>query len=71
MSVSTPGNELLEIPRNVNPDLQKERDAATFKTRDVTDLLMGGAEKTDEKRAMGEYRTLFQWKPIGAMWITS
>ena len=38
----------------VNPDLQKERDSATFDSNQLTFVLDGGEDVTKHKRAVGK-----------------
>lgn len=38
----------------VNEDLQRERESGTFNTEELTNLLDGGKEKTQERRELGE-----------------
>ena len=40
---------------DVNPDLQKERDSATFVTEDMTHFLDGSPSKTEKRRNVGLY----------------
>ena len=44
---------LKDWKNDVNPDLQKERDTATFKTEELTRLLDGGVEKTQRRKELG------------------
>lgn len=45
-----------EIPSTVNPDLQKERNKATFNPTELTNLLDGGIEKTKQRKKIGKPR---------------
>lgn len=38
----------------VNVDLQKERDQCTFDVEELTNIIDGGVEKTDERRKRGK-----------------
>lgn len=38
----------------VNVDLQRERDACTFNTAELTNWIDGGVEKTEERRKRGK-----------------
>ena len=39
----------------INPDLQKERNAATFNPEEFTLLWYGGEEKLQSKKALGKF----------------
>lgn len=39
--------------RKINPDLQRERDNCTFDVTELTYLIDGGAQKTEERRKRG------------------
>lgn len=39
--------------QEVNPDLLKERRKCTFDTQELTHLLDGGADKTEERKSRG------------------
>lgn len=38
----------------VNPDLQKERDRCSFNVTELTNIIDGGADKTDERKKRGK-----------------
>lgn len=42
------------IPRTVNPDLQKERTAASFDVNEFAAWWQGGADKLEMKRQIGK-----------------
>lgn len=41
-------------PCKVNPDLQRERDRGNFNVEELTNLLDGGPDKTQERRELGK-----------------
>ena len=41
---------------DTNPDLQKERDAASFDAMQLTNILDGGPQQTQRRRHIGEIR---------------
>lgn len=45
----------IEIPRAVNPDLQEEREKATFNVQKLVQKLHGGLEKWRKKKEIGEF----------------
>ena len=44
---------LKDWKNDVNPDLQKERDTATFKPEELTQILDGGVQKTQRRKELG------------------
>ena len=44
---------LKDWKNDVNPDLQKERDTATFKPEELTHILDGGGQKTQRRKELG------------------
>lgn len=42
--------------KTVNPDLLKERERCTFDPSEITYILDGGAEKTEERRKTGKIK---------------
>ncbi len=47
-----------EKAMRINPDLQKERDAATFNSEKLTFLLEGSQDVTERRRRVGTYLVL-------------
>lgn len=43
----------MEQNRKINPDLVRERKSCTFKTLELTHLLDGGKEKTNDRKWRG------------------
>lgn len=43
----------------INPDLQKERNSATFNTEEFTLWWSGGRKKYEERKALGKFCTFF------------
>lgn len=41
------------VQKKVNEDLQRERDKGTFNPEELTNLIDGGADKTEERRELG------------------
>lgn len=39
----------------MNPDLQKERDNCTFNITELTNLIDGGPQKTEERKKRGDF----------------
>ena len=69
---------LKDWKNDVNTDLQKERDTATFKTEELTYILDGGAEKTKRRKELGKcvMDGVRKWVPcpelelqVEAMWM--
>ena len=48
-----PSNFKLDIPQKVNPDLQKERDSATFDVGKLTEILHGGPAAAKKRKEIG------------------
>ena len=46
---------LKDWKNDVNPDLQKERDTATFNTKELTHILDGGEAKTKRRKELGYF----------------
>ena len=44
---------LKDWKNDVNPDLKKERDTATFKTEELTHVIDGGEAKTKRRKELG------------------
>lgn len=47
------------IPKTINPDLQKERNAASFNSEDFALWFHGGEEKLKFKRMIGKFENVF------------
>lgn len=45
----------IKIPAGINPDLQDERQNASFSVSKLTEKLHGGSEKLSKKREIGEF----------------
>ncbi|EDW72388.1 uncharacterized protein Dwil_GK20899 [Drosophila willistoni] len=57
------------IPKTVNPDLQKERDAASFKTEEFAAWWAGGEEKLKFNRDIRTYLSKdFDLNELGQLW---
>lgn len=52
---------VIMVAVKVNEDLQREREKGTFNTEELTNLLDGGAEKTAERRELGEMKFYFNY----------
>lgn len=51
------------MPANtVNPDLQREREKATFKTQEFTYWWVGGKNKYEAKKKLGKWRLKYTRK---------
>ena len=43
----------VEIPLQINPDLQEERDRSSFNVTELTHFIDGGIEKTRKRKKIG------------------
>ena len=41
----------------INPDIQKERDSASFQVEKLTHFLDGGQHKTEQRKSVGKFLT--------------
>ena len=48
-----------EIPSQVNPDLQEERNSPSFNVTELTNLIDGGVDKTNRRKKLGQYTAVY------------
>lgn len=57
IEANKPMGKMVHKQEKINPDLLRERQKCTFKTIELTHVLDGGKDKTEERRSRGRKMT--------------